>query len=113
MRNEHFLVDDQGAFAALKENLWFSEPFYGFSSLLNTKKKHLKRGAFSLVDDQGLEAGCHSQNEAKMSKKHAKSTRFESCAPIMPQNAPTKNPNKNPDNEGKCSWISSLYFCFD
>ena len=57
VRNEHFLVDDQGAFATLKENLWFSEPFYGFSSLLNTKKKHLKRGAFSLGDDQGLEAG--------------------------------------------------------
>ena len=30
-----------------------------------------------LVDDQGLEAGCHSQNEAKMSKKHAKSARFD------------------------------------
>ena len=98
MRNEHFLVDDQGVFAALKESLWFSEPFYGFSSLLNTKKKHLKRGAFSLVDDQGLEAGRHSQNEAIMSKKHAKSARFESCAPIMPQNAPKKNPNKNPEN---------------
>jgi hypothetical protein len=50
------------------------------------------------VDDQGLEAGCHSQNEAKMSKKHAKSARFESCAPIMPQNAPKKSPNKNPEN---------------
>ena len=52
------------------------------------------------MDDQGLEAGGHSQNEAKMSKKHAKSARFESCAPIMPQNAPKKNPNKIPEKIG-------------
>jgi len=44
------------------------------------------------VDDQGLEAGYHSKNEAKTSKKHTKRARFESCAPIMPQNAPKKNP---------------------
>jgi len=49
-----------------------------------------------LVDDQGLEAGYHSKNEAKTSKKHAKSARFESCAPIMPQYAPKKSPNKKP-----------------
>lgn len=48
-----------------------------------------------------------------MSKKHAKSARFEGCAPIMPQNAPTKNPNKIPEKNRECSWISSLYFCFD
>ena len=48
-----------------------------------------------------------------MSKKHAKSARFESCAPIMPQNAPKKNPNKIPEKNRECSWISSLYFCFD
>ena len=52
------LVDDQGAFATLKENLWFSEPFHGFSFLLKLKKKHLKR-CFSLVDDQGLEPWAH------------------------------------------------------
>ena len=34
-----------------------------------------------------------------MSKKHAKSARFESCAPIMPQNAPKKNPNKIPEKK--------------
>ena len=41
----------RGAFAALKENLRFSESFYGFSSLYDTTKKHPERGAFSLVDD--------------------------------------------------------------
>ena len=40
------LVDDQGAFAALKENLWFSEPFHGFSSLSNQAKKTYARYVF-------------------------------------------------------------------
>ena len=66
-----------------------------------------------MVDDQGLEAGGHRQNEAKMSKKHAKSARFESCAPIMPQNVPKKNPNKIPEKIKGMFMISSLYFCFD
>ena len=37
----------------LKENLRFSEPFHGFSSLLQTTKKTSERMSFSLVDDQG------------------------------------------------------------
>ena len=80
-------------------------------------QKRAKKNAFMqvflhkcviLVDDQGLEAGCHTQNEAKMSKKHAKSARFESRAPIMPQNAPRENPEYI-----MCFlWIFiSLYFC--
>ena len=51
-----FLVDDQGAFASLKENQRFSEPFHGFSSLLHIPRKKHPKGCFFLVDDQGLEA---------------------------------------------------------
>ena len=67
-------------------------------ALTAASKKTPQKRCFSLVDDQGLEAGCHSKNEAKTSKKHAKSARFEGCAPIMPQYAPKKSPNKNPEN---------------
>jgi hypothetical protein len=48
-----------------------------------------------------------------MSKKHAKSARFESCAPIMPQNAPKKNLIKTLKTKGNVHGLSSLYFCFD
>ena len=45
----------KGLSRCLKKMQAFSEPFHGFSSQSKAKKKHPERGAFSLVDDQGLE----------------------------------------------------------
>ena len=81
-----------------KKTCGFPNPFTGSRPHLIKQKRHTQGMSFLLVDDQGLEAGYHSQNEVKISKKYAKSAHFESYAPIMPQNAPTKNPNKNPEN---------------
>ena len=51
------LVDDQGAFATLKENLRFSEPCWVLVPNLQTKKH--APACFCLVDDQGLEPWAH------------------------------------------------------
>ena len=50
-----FLVDDQGAFAALKEKLRFSEPLQG-SRVRQAKKNEgiSKEIPLILVDDQGI-----------------------------------------------------------
>ena len=49
----------RGLSPALKENLRFSEPFQGFSSLVHFKQKTRSRRVFLLVDDQGLEPWAH------------------------------------------------------
>ena len=55
-----FLVDDQGAFAALKEKLRFSEPLQG-SRVRQAKKIKIshKRYLYFLVADLGLEPWAH------------------------------------------------------
>ena len=60
-----------------------------------------------LVDDQGLEADLRSQKRGFFKEKTAKIARFESHAPIMPQNAPVK-----PGYITCCLWlfISTLLF---
>lgn len=87
LKNRRFL-DDQGAFASLKENLRFSEPLQGSRPDAMTKQKTSTRIPFILVDDQGLEAGLRSQKRGFFKEKSRKNARFESHAPIMPQNAP-------------------------
>jgi hypothetical protein len=55
---------------------------------VNTTKKHAKACSFVLVDDQGLETDLRGQKWGFFKEKAAKIARFESRAPIMPQNAP-------------------------
>ena len=56
----YFLVDDQGAFATLKENQRFSDPFQGSRPCRLKRKKHAHKRVFLvLVDDQGLEPWAH------------------------------------------------------
>ena len=94
-----------------KKNSVFPNPFTG-SRPEYTKKKHPRKWMFSLVDDQGLEAVAYSQNRAKISKKHAKSARFEHRAPKMPQYAPKKK-TKIVLFYGYPSLYTSVVNCFE
>ncbi|MBO5362932.1 MAG: hypothetical protein J6A46_01235 [Clostridia bacterium] len=83
------MVDDQGAFAfAQRKPKVFRTLLTGSRPCPYSKKDIPKGYVFSLVDDQGLETDLRGQKWGFFKEKTAKIARFESHAPIMPQNAP-------------------------
>ena len=83
------MLNSKKALGKIGENVNF-ENGVKYEKCQNEEKmtKNLHFSVIFLVDDQGLETDLRGQKWFFFKEKTAKIARFESHAPIMPQNAP-------------------------